>query len=159
MHQIIIQYTTEKVHSPKKNLIKKWAENALNKNMESAEITVRIVDIEEMTHLNTTYRKKMGPTNVLSFPFSIPDEVDIEIPILGDIVICAEIVNREALEQNKSKEAHWAHMIVHGVFHLLGYDHENDKDAMLMENLEIEVMQKLGFTNPYETGEDIKYYD
>ena len=108
-----------------------------------------------MSELNSTYRQKNGLTNVLSFPFTMPEDVQIDIPILGDIVVCAEVVNREADEQSKPQEAHWAHMIVHGVFHLLGYDHETDKDAEIMESLETEIMQSLGYANPYEkTGEE-----
>ena len=143
---------------PKKSLLRKWIKQTLHKKMESAEITLRIVDKDEMTQLNSTYRFKNGPTNVLSFPFDLPANIDIDIPILGDIVICADVVNSEAEDQHKSQEAHWAHMIVHGVFHLLGYDHEDDKEAAMMESLEIETMQSLGFNNPYEIGEN-KIYD
>jgi len=139
---------------PKRSLLKKWTKCALQKKTQSAEITIRIVDIMEMTELNETYRQKKGPTNVLSFPFTIPADVELDIPILGDIVICAEVVNREAEEQKKLPESHWAHMIVHGVFHLLGYDHELEREAVIMETLEIEIMQRLGYGNPYEAGED-----
>ena len=107
-----------------------------------------------MTKLNKTFRFKQGSTNVLSFPFVMPDEIEMEVPLLGDIVICTDVVNREAQEQNKPHNAHWAHMIVHGVFHLLGYDHQTDSDANVMESLEIEIMQNLGFSNPYLTGEN-----
>jgi probable rRNA maturation factor len=104
--------------------------------------------------LNSTYRQKTGPTNVLSFPFDLPEDIQLDMPILGDIVVCADVVNREAQEQHKTLDVHWAHMIIHGVFHLLGYDHETDHDAEKMERLEINVMQSLGFNNPYETRED-----
>jgi probable rRNA maturation factor len=154
MHSITIQLAADKTLAPKKSLLRKWATQALNKKMEQADITIRIVDIEEMSELNSTYRQKSGPTNVLSFPFTLPEEIEIDIPILGDIVVCAEVVNREAQEQHKSRESHWAHMIIHGVFHLLGYDHETDKEAYIMESLEVEIMQSLGFANPYETGEN-----
>jgi probable rRNA maturation factor len=161
MYHIVIQLAADNAFVPKRSLLRKWAKEALtnqtaSKKVESAEVTIRIVNIPEMSALNLSYRHKEGPTNVLSFPFSTPEEVDMEIPILGDIAICAEVVNQEAQEQGKSREAHWAHMVVHGIFHLLGYDHENDRDAALMESLEIEVMQTLGFLNPYETGENIK---
>jgi probable rRNA maturation factor len=155
MYHIVIQQAAKKAVIPEESLLRKWAESALrNQQLSAAEITLRIVNVAEMTELNTTYRHKIGPTNVLSFPFSMPEEVEIEteVPILGDIVICAEVVNREATEQNKPAEAHWAHMVVHGVFHLLGYDHETDQDAEKMETLEIIVMHHLGFANPYETG-------
>jgi probable rRNA maturation factor len=154
LYTIIIQLAADKNLAPKKSLLRKWAIQALSKKIESAEVTIRIVDCEEMSELNSTFRQKNGVTNVLSFPFTMPEAVQIDIPILGDIVICAEVVNREAQEQGKDKQAHWAHMIIHGVFHLLGYDHETEKDADIMESLEIEIMQSLGYENPYETGED-----
>lgn len=154
MHHIDIQLIADKTLVPKKSLLRKWAKTALNRKIDSAEVTIRIVDVDEMTELNSTYRHKQGPTNVLSFPFSAPEGIDFDVPLLGDIVICAPVVNREAQEQNKSQEAHWAHMIIHGIFHLLGYDHETDSDAEVMETLEIEIMQSLGFDNPYHLGED-----
>lgn len=159
MYQIIIQQAAERVEAPSASSLQTWAETALRTEIDHAELTIRIVDTKEMTELNTTYRHKNGPTNVLAFPFTIPDEIPLDVPILGDIVICAEIVNREAKEQNKSQNAHWAHIIVHGTLHLLGYDHVLDQEAKEMESLEIEIMQHLGFANPYEAGEDIKHYD
>lgn len=159
MYSVVIQQAADKAPVPKKSLLKRWAEKALSKNITTAEVTIRIVDLQEMTMLNETYRHKKGPTNVLSFPLSVPEDIDLELPELGDIVICAEVVNREAQEQGKAQEAHWAHMVVHGIFHLLGYDHETDEQAEEMEAQEIEVMQELGYPNPYSTGEEIKNYD
>jgi probable rRNA maturation factor len=158
MYKIDIQLITDKTIVPKKSLLRQWAKTALSRNLDSAEVTIRIVDEAEMTELNSTYRRKKGPTNVLSFPFSAPDGVNFAVPLLGDIVICAAVVNKEAAEQHKAPEAHWAHMIIHGIFHLLGHDHENDSDADIMEALEIETMKTLGFSNPYEAGDDIKNY-
>lgn len=159
MHQIFIQLAVDKAQAPKLSLLRKWAKTTLAKQIKAAEIAIRIVDVNEMTTLNATYRHKNGPTNVLSFPFAISEEIDIDIPILGDIVICADIVNQEAKEQGKLTEAHWAHMIVHGIFHLLGYDHETDEEATAMETLEIDIMHTLGFNNPYETGDTFKHYE
>lgn len=159
MHHIVIQYAIDKALAPKSALLRKWAKKALGRKIKSGEITLRIVGIPEMSELNSTYRHKDGPTNVLSFPFSVHEGVDIDVNLLGDIVICAEVVNREAQEQNKTQDAHWAHMVVHGTLHLLGYDHEKEKDAEEMESVEIEIIHSLGFDNPYESGENIKDYD
>ncbi|MBF0784365.1 rRNA maturation RNase YbeY [Muribacter muris] len=111
------------------------------------EITVRLVDEAESQMLNATYRSKHKPTNVLSFPFEMP--TGIELPLLGDLVICRQVVEREAVEQNKPLEAHWAHLAVHGTLHLLGYDHLTDEEAEEMESLETRIMQRLGFDDPY----------
>lgn len=159
MYQIHIQLLVRKEQAPKPALLKKWAKEVLKDQKENAELTCRIVDSEEMAELNSTYRKKKGTTNVLSFPVDLPEEIASEIPLLGDIVICAEVVNREAKEQHKTKNAHWAHMIVHGIYHLLGYDHQNDNDAEIMEGLEIATMKKLGFDNPYDIGAGAKHHD
>jgi len=111
------------------------------------EVALRIVDEKEMAQLNLQYRKKSAPTNVLSFPAELPDGVDV--PFLGDIIICAPVVAKEATDQAKSLDSHWAHMTVHGILHLQGYDHIDDADAEAMESLEIKIMNKLGYANPY----------
>lgn len=159
MYQIHIQLLVPKELAPKPALLKKWAKHTLKNQRDTAELTCRIVDSEEMTALNSTYRKKQGPTNVLSFPADLPAEIAEEIPLLGDIVICADVVNREAQEQGKTKESHWAHMVVHGIYHLLGYDHQTDKEAEEMEGLEIITLKQLGFGNPYDIGASIKHHD
>lgn len=146
---ITIQYAAEATLAPRTQLLEEWAMAVLSHQHQSADVTIRIVDIDEMTQLNELYRKKKGPTNVLSFPADLPEHTASEFPTLGDIVICAAVVNQEAHDQHKTQEAHWAHMVVHGMFHLMGYDHENDKDALEMETLEIAVMKELGFNNPY----------
>ncbi len=117
------------------------------------ELTIRIVDEDEIQALNNTYRHKNKPTNVLSFPyegfeFEVPEE--IQLPLLGDLIICHDIVVAEAQQQAKTIIEHWAHMVVHGVLHLKGYDHLEDSDAEQMEALEIKILQQLGFSNPYE---------
>lgn len=127
--------------------IHKWLEAAILPFQPEAEVTVRIVDNNESQQLNFDYRAKDKPTNVLSFPFQCPP--GIELPLLGDLVICAPVVQAEAAEQGKSLQAHWAHMVVHGSLHLLGFDHINDDDAAEMEAEEISILQQLGFTNPY----------
>ncbi|NVK26230.1 MAG: rRNA maturation RNase YbeY [Gammaproteobacteria bacterium] len=128
-----------------------WLEQFLPEFQADSELTVRIVDEAESQELNNTYRGKNKPTNVLSFPFEVPEYLpeEMDFPLLGDLIICAQVVNREALEQNKTSEAHWAHMLLHGCLHLLGYDHIDDTEAEEMEALEIKILQKMGFANPY----------
>jgi len=124
----------------KKTQCLKWLMSVVDKN---AEITIRIVDNDESQNLNNIYRKKKYPTNVLSFL------VDDEVHLIGDIVLCAPVIEKEALEQSKKLEAHYAHLIIHGALHLYGYDHENKKDADIMEAREIKILTGLGYKNPY----------
>ena len=126
-----------------------WARAAVGTLREDAELTIRIVDEAESTRLNSRYRNKDGATNVLSFPFDAPEGVDV--PLLGDIVVCAPVVRREANEQSKSVSSHWAHMVVHGALHLLGFDHEQARAADEMEAMEKRILADLGFDNPYES--------
>jgi len=127
----------------------KWARAALTANVRG-ELTVRIVDERESAELNARYRGKAGPTNVLSFRAEPPAvDADDELLPYGDVVICAEVVAREAREQGKALAAHWAHMVVHGALHLQGYDHENSRDAGIMEARERAVLNELGFPDPY----------
>jgi len=126
-----------------------WVEAVLkHEQHDNVEVTIRIVDDAEITQLNNDYRDKQGPTNVLSFPFECPAEV--ELNLLGDLVICASVVAHEAIEQNKPERAHWAHMVVHGILHLLGYDHIDDTEAEQMEQREIAILGLLGYPSPYE---------
>ena len=108
---------------------------------------MRLVDEAESHELNLTYRGKDKPTNVLSFPFEAPP--GIELPLLGDLIICRQVVEQEAKEQDKPLEAHWAHMVIHGSLHLLGYDHIIDEEAEEMDGLESEIMLALGYEDPY----------
>lgn len=135
---------------PDEDDIRGWIAAALNAQhppREDAEISLRLVDTDEMTTLNTTYRGKQGPTNVLSFPAQLPAE--LQLPFLGDIVICAPVVREEAARQSKTFAAHWAHMAVHGTLHLLGYDHEHDEEAAVMEAMESRILNQLDFACPY----------
>lgn len=132
---------------PTEDQINQWLNVILPPFMSEVELTIRIVDESESQQLNNTYRHKNKPTNVLSFPFESP--IEIETPLLGDLVICKSVVEQEAKEQEKSLQSHWAHMIVHGCLHLLGYDHIDDDEAQEMESIEIEIMSELGFANPY----------
>ena len=143
-----LQIATENIEGlPTEEQIVQWATAAIQPEGDEVEMTVRIVDEAESHELNLTYRGKDRPTNVLSFPFECPDEV--ELPLLGDLVICRQVVEREAAEQEKPLMAHWAHMVVHGCLHLLGYDHIEDNEAEEMESLETQIMQGLGFDDPY----------
>ncbi len=132
---------------PTINDFERWVEAALNSRRDDAELSIRVVDEPESAELNLQYRMKPGPTNVLSFPADLPAE--LALPLLGDLVICAPIVEKEATEQNKPSEAHWAHMVVHGTLHLIGYDHINDGEAETMEALEIDILTTLHYPNPY----------
>lgn len=118
--------------------------------MDAAEVTVRIVDEDEMHHLNKSYRGKDKSTNVLSFTADIPPEIELDVPLLGDIIICAPVIAKEALQQEKTLKGHWAHMVIHGVLHLLGYDHESEEDAKVMEEKEVALLEQLGFDHPYQ---------
>jgi probable rRNA maturation factor len=153
MYQIIVQRAVSNIPIPSTAQFKRWAKAVLQEKMSNAEITIRIVDKDEITTLNSTYRHKNKPTNVLSFPFEMPEDVKLDVPILGDIIICAEVIIEEAHEQNKKVNAHWAHMVVHGILHLLGHDHEKDDEAKIMEAEEISILEELGFPNPYEMTE------
>ena len=144
---------------PESEQIQWWVSAAIDagynlrkqEKIKQAQITVRIVEELEISQLNKSFRHKIGATNVLSFPFApplgIPD--DEVFNSLGDLVICATVVNREANDQLKEYVAHWAHMIVHGTLHLLGYDHQNNKEACEMESLEEEIMSMIGYPDPY----------
>lgn len=124
-----------------------WVSAALDGRVQETELTIRLVDNDESAALNLQYRGKQGPSNVLSFPFEAP--ADVCLPLLGDIVICAPLVVAEAAAQGKQQRAHWAHLVVHGVLHLRGYDHIDDSEAREMEDLEIKIMAYLEFDDPY----------
>ncbi|GAB1440001.1 rRNA maturation RNase YbeY [Providencia sp.] len=132
---------------PSEALFERWLAAVLPKFQAQSEVTIRIVDEAESHHLNLTYRGKDKPTNVLSFPFEAPPE--IELPLLGDLIICRQVVEQEAAEQQKTAEEHWAHMVIHGCLHLLGYDHIEDDEAEEMEGLETEILAELGYDDPY----------
>jgi probable rRNA maturation factor len=151
--EIDVQYAVDKTdieddQIPDVSQFRKWASAALGGRMDDAQLSVRIVDEPEISELNARYRNKTGPTNVLSFPAEFP--ADIPLPLIGDVIICAPIVRKEALEQHKDVTSHWAHMTIHGVLHLLGYDHEDDAAASTMEAAETGILASLGFDNPYK---------
>ena len=133
-------------YTPTDAQIRQWVAACLYED-EVAEVSIRLVGNDEMTALNRDYRGKDKTTNVLSFPADLPEELGL--PLLGDIVVCADVVAREAAEQGKASEAHWAHMIVHGMLHLLGYDHIEDAEAEEMETLETSILLGLHYPAPY----------
>ena len=145
MSEILVQRRVPAAGVPASATLRQWATAALGAI--SGDLAIRIVSPEESRDLNHRYRHKDKPTNVLSFPY---DGETLDVRVIGDIVICAEVVEREAVEQNKDPRAHWAHMVVHGCLHLLGYDHENDADAEEMERRERNILAGLGFADPYE---------
>lgn len=146
--QLSVQYGVARTGVPAKQTIRRWARAALRGlRRRHAALGVRIVGSAEAASLNSRFRHIRYPTNVLSFPFEAPPGVRSDL--LGDLVICAPVVRREAHTQRKPLRAHWAHMVVHGILHLRGYDHLNRRDAAVMENREIRILKELGFTNPY----------
>ena len=148
MNIIDIQRIFESANQPSDAQLELWVNTVLASLDDEFELTIRIVDENESMQLNETYRHKKGATNILSFPFEVPDEVDLNL--LGDLVICAPVLKREAIEQNKPLHNHWAHIVMHGTLHLLGYDHIEDEEAQEMEAKEIELLQMLSIPNPYE---------
>ncbi len=150
-----VAYATRHPWAPSARLIQAWASAAAGAKGRQATLSVRVVTPRESERLNGHYRRKPKPTNVLSFPAELPmGALRGEAKPLGDLVICARVVAREAREQGKSLAAHWAHMVVHGTLHLLGYDHEADDEAERMESREKRVLKALGFPNPYRSDAD-----
>jgi probable rRNA maturation factor len=146
---VTVQNAAHEAGTPSARRLRTWAEHALGKRARG-ELTVRIVDEAESAALNSRYRGERGATNVLSFSMGpAPVAVRNEPQPLGDLVICAAVVRREAREQGKAPAAHWAHMVVHGVLHLKGYDHEAPAAAARMEARERKLLAALGFPNPY----------
>jgi len=146
MIDVAVQRASEADLIPTDASLQKWAELALS-DMGEACLTIRIVDEEESADLNKRFRSREGATNVLSFEADVPPQVDL--PLLGDIVICAPVVAAEAVNQEKELQAHWAHMVIHGVLHLIGFDHQSSADAAVMESREIQLLAGLGFPDPY----------
>ncbi|MFK0313970.1 rRNA maturation RNase YbeY [Pseudomonas sp. NPDC090233] len=152
MLELDLQRATDAA-APDDAAFRRWCELALRQRTADSEMTIRLVDEAEGRELNHTYRHKDYATNVLSFPADVPDEL-LDIPLLGDLVICVPVVEREAAEQGKALEAHWAHLVIHGCLHLLGYDHIEDDEAEEMEALERDLLAELGHPDPYADDEN-----
>ncbi len=147
-----VQRTIDVGSIPNDNEFQLWLESALSDYSEDAEVLIRIVDFEEISTLNWQYRHRKGPTNILSFPLEMPEFVK-DVSLLGDLVVCAPVVEQEAVFQHKSLTHHWAHIIIHGILHLLGYDHIEESDALEMEAKEIAILKRLNINNPYLENE------
>lgn len=148
MMHLYLQIATTDTELPTLEDFQRWLALPLQHREDNPEITIRLVDETESQQLNHQFRDKDRPTNILSFPCELPQ--DLSLPILGDLVICVPLVKQEALTQGKSLTAHWAHLTVHGALHLLGYDHVLQEEALIMEALEIDYLQQLGFPDPYQ---------
>jgi len=143
-----VQIACKNENLPSLEQLQLWTETALSTIENNPELTIRIVESEESQQLNNQYRQKDKPTNVLSFPFEVPEGIDINL--LGDLIICNDILIEEADAQNKAIYNHWAHLVIHGCLHLLGYDHIDDAEAVEMESIEINLLSTLGIDNPYQ---------
>ena len=153
---LVLEKEAEQVDTQLKSQLKSQMHSQPEKNDEEYELTIRIVDKDEIQSLNRTYRHIDKPTNVLSFPYenfpfdeSLDTPLEMQLPLLGDLIICHDIVVEEAEQQQKTIEVHWAHMVVHGILHLKGYDHIEDAEAQTMESLEIKILKRLNFLDPY----------
>ena len=149
--EVSISYGLPRRGLPAARSFRRWAAAALDGRIREADLAIRLVDDREGLALNRHYRGKEYPTNVLSFPADLPEGVTL--PLLGDLVICAPVVAREAAEQNKPINAHFAHLTVHGILHLLGWDHEDEREAECMEQLEREILATLDISDPYLAGD------
>jgi len=152
MLELDLQLASDASGLPSEAQFRAWCTLALRQRTADSELTIRLVDEAEGRELNHTYRQRDYATNVLSFPADVPEEL-LDIPLLGDLVICVPVVVREAQEQGKTLEAHWAHLVIHGCLHLLGYDHILDAEAEEMEALERTLLAELGHPDPYTDDE------
>lgn len=149
MIHLDIQNACEAAIPVSNEILQQWVEHALAPHREHAELTLRLVDSDEIQMLNKTYRKQDKATNVLAFPSDIPQEILLECPLLGDVIICPTVLEEESIRLETPLIAHWAHIVIHGVLHLLGYDHIEDHDADIMQALETKTLTTIGFDNPY----------
>lgn len=148
MNTVDVQLASQSTQLPTENQLQSWVDAVLKDDAENSEIVIRLVDDAEMSQFNQQYRNKQGSTNILSFPFEAPEGVCSDL--LGDLLVCVPVLEQEAKQQSKELMHHWAHIIIHGVLHLLGYDHINDDDADEMETLEIKILKTIKINNPYQ---------
>lgn len=150
--ELEVQRVIEGGYIPSDKELQLYLEKTLADYSEDAEVLIRVVDSQEISALNEQYRHKQGPTNILSFPFEVPEAVK-GVNLLGDLVVCASVLEAEAQAQQKALQDHWAHIVIHGILHLLGYDHIDESDAQEMETKEILILQQLSIDNPYQEKE------
>jgi probable rRNA maturation factor len=148
-YHIDIQHASNDKIPISDELLCQWTTQALRPYRDHAELTIRLVDKNEITHLNTVYRKKNKATNVLAFPANYPKNIVLEYPLLGDVIICPDVLKQESVDLQTPLTAHWAHIVIHGVLHLLGYDHMKEEEAMVMQTIEKTILKELGFDDPY----------
>lgn len=150
MVELDLQFAEQSEEPPSRGDFEQWVNLAYVKDA-PALVSIRVVDAAESQSLNKQYRSKDKPTNVLSFPMELPEDLLVEMDelMLGDLVICAPVVENEARQQGKTSSSHWAHMVIHGMLHLQGYDHISETEAEEMESLEIKLLQQIGIENPY----------
>jgi probable rRNA maturation factor len=127
---------------------------SLKEHLPDAELTIRFVNEDEMIELNHTYRQQNKTTNVLAFPFKQPPGIELDCPLIGDVIICPNVLELESKQLHKPLKAHWSLIIIHGILHLLGFDHIEDSDAEIMQSFEIKLLAELGYNNPYELEEN-----
>lgn len=144
--RVNVQIVTDEDEAPGDDALAEWARHALGVTARAAEMTVRVVGLEEGRELNEHWRQGSGATNVLSFPIQ---DLRVKPDLLGDVVICAPVANSEAERDGKDRCAHWAHLVIHGTLHLLGHDHDHDAEAKEMEALERTLLRELGYPDPY----------
>lgn len=154
IHISILNECEQEDDVPDSAFIQQCCDIALQNNTQTSELSVAIVSLEKIRQLNFDYRQKDKPTNVLSFESVVPPELNEQRLMLGDIVLCPAVIRAEAHDQNKLLRAHWAHMLIHGMLHLQGYDHIEPDDADQMESLEVQLLAKLGYPDPYRSIDD-----
>lgn len=151
---IDIQHASHEGAPVSDDLLTKWAELALHEHKDSAELTLRLVNTKEIQQLNCDYRAQNKATNVLAFPAVVPEIIELDYPLLGDVIICPAVLEKESLSLGKPLEEHWAHIVIHGILHLLGYDHIKDDETEVMQALETKLLAKLGFADPYQIEDE-----
>ncbi|MGQ3891462.1 rRNA maturation RNase YbeY [Legionella sp. CNM-4043-24] len=149
-HVIDIQIACNNPPPVSESDLSAWISAVLDEHGSERELTLRLVNSDEISELNKTYRKKDGPTNVLAFPSSLPEHISLDHAFLGDIIVCPEVLATESVEQQIPLNAHWAHIIIHGTLHLLGYDHYEEPDITNMQTMETRLMTHFGFPNPWQ---------